>query len=647
MTLQTALISGSMTSTRPSPPARGLQSLPSSSAARRSGLALFAASLSRAAGLRAQGGTWSLSGARCGVQLLLGLLWLVGCGELEPLPGEAGAPGDAALEPAQQIEAQPPPAPGPATAEGQQIPPPPEASGAPEAPVSLLEAPLAEGGGPVIERPDSPPAPGSTAPRVGVAAAEPASASPAPQTAVFKSVEGEWPMWGGSPSRNLVNLQARGIPTTWDVKSGKNVKWRAELGSQSYGNPVVAGGKVLVGTNNQAKRNPAIEGDKGIVMCFDAESGKFLWQAVHDKLESGKVNDWPEQGVCSTACVEGDRFYYVSNRAELVCADLEGFLDGENDGPLQSEKRSSATDADFVWTLDLMEELGVFPHNMATSSPLVVGDLVFIHTSNGVEKDHVTIPSPSAPSFIAVNKETGKLVWSSSAPGDKILHGQWSSPTYSVAGGRPQVIFPGGDGWLYSFEPREGQLLWKFNCNPSDAVYDLGGKGTRNEIVATAVAAGDRVMVGVGQDPEHGEGNGHLYSVDATRSGDVTAQGPVWHVGGKDFRRTISTVAVHDGLVYAVDLSGFLQCLDEATGKSYWTHDMLAAVWGSPSWIDGHIYLGDEDGDVAVLQAGKELKLLGEINMENSVYSTPVAAGAVLYIANRTTLFALQEGKTP
>jgi len=153
-----------------------------------------------------------------------------------------------------------------------------------------------------------------------------------------------------------------------------------------------------------------------------------------------------------------------------VCADTEGFADGENDGPFKDEENSGAKDADFIWQLDMMEELDVFPHNLAASSPLVVGDLVYTVTSNGVDEDHITLPSPFAPSFIAVNKNTGELVWESNLPGANILHGQWSNPSYGVIHGTPQVIFPGGDGWLYSFEPKTGELLWKFDCNPKDSV---------------------------------------------------------------------------------------------------------------------------------------------------------------------------------
>ena len=147
----------------------------------------------------------------------------------------------------------------------------------------------------------------------------------------------------------------------------------------------------------------------------------------------------------------------------------------------------------------------------------------------------------------------------------------------------------------------------------------------------------------MGQDPEHGEGNGHLFAIDASLEGDITEKGKLWHFGGKAFKRTVSSFAVADDLLYAADLSGFLHCLDRKTGRPYWVYDTFAAVWGSPTVIDGKVYLGDEDGDVVVLKHGKTMEKLVETNMENSVYSTPVAAGGVLYISTRTTLFAIEQ----
>ncbi|NIR50204.1 PQQ-binding-like beta-propeller repeat protein [candidate division KSB1 bacterium] len=450
----------------------------------------------------------------------------------------------------------------------------------------------------------------------------------------------ETAMWGGSPARNMVSDET-GLPAKWDPDSGMNIKWTGQLGSQTYGNPVIIGGKVFVGTNNQAERNPKLKGDRGVVMAFRESDGKFLWQAAHDKLAAGRVNDWPQQGICSSPFVEGERIYYISNRAQVVCADTEGFLDGENDGPVTDEEYTSDIDADFVWKYDMIDELDVFPHNLATCSPLLVGDLVFVVTGNGVDETHINIPSPSAPSFIALNKTTGELVWEDASPGENILHGQWSNPAYDVVNGQPQVVFPGGDGWLYSMVPETGEHIWKFNCNPEDAVWELGGAGTKNNIISTPVIYDNKVYVSVGQDPEHGEGIGHLWVIDATQKGDVTESAVVWHRGYDDYNRSMSTVAIHDDILYTADLSGFVYCLNAQNGEHYWTYDAFAAIWGSPYYVDGKVYIGDEDGDVAILKAGKKKELLNEINMANAVYTTPVAKNGTLFITNQSKLFAI------
>ena len=459
---------------------------------------------------------------------------------------------------------------------------------------------------------------------------------------VFSDHAEDTAMWGFTPSRNLVSDETD-LPEKWDPKSGENIKWKAELGSQSYAGPVIIGGKVFVGTNNQGLRNPKLTGDRGVIMAFNETDGSFLWQSTHTKLPAGRVNDWPQQGICSTPFIEGNRLYYISNRCEVVCIDTEGFKDGENDGPFTSETDATEIDGDIIWKYDMMEELDVFPHNLATCSPVGAGDLLFVITSNGVDEGHIHIPSPFAPSFIAVNKDTGKLVWESDLPGENILHGQWSNPAYAEINGVPQVILPGGDGWVYSLEPETGKLIWKFDCNPKDSVWELGGRGTRNAIISTPVIYKNRVYVGVGQDPEHGEGVGHLWAIDATGSGDVTATAAVWHFGDENYNRTVSTVAIHEGLLYAADLSGFVYCLNADTGERYWTHDTFAAIWGSPFVADEKVYIGDEDGEVTVFKAAKQKEIIYNVNMGSAVYTTPVAKNKVLYIVSRNTLFAIAE----
>lgn len=433
----------------------------------------------------------------------------------------------------------------------------------------------------------------------------------------------DWPMWGGTPDRNMVSSMT-GIATSWDINTKKNIKWMSMLGSQTYGNPVVAGGKVFVGTNNEGLRNPKEPGDRGVLMCFRESDGQFLWQHANAKLPAGRVNDWPFQGVCASPLVEGELLYYVNNRCELVCLDVNG--DGKGG-------------AKTIWKLDMMEELGAHPHNMANSSVVAWGDMLYLSTSNGQDESHVNIPSPKAPAIIAVNKKTGKVVWEQNHVGNRILHGQWSSPAVGKSGDILQVVMGEGDGWVRGYNATDGTKLWEFDMNPKDSVWPK----TRNEVISTPVIWDGKVYIANGQDPEHGEGVGHLYCIDPTKRGDITKTGLVWHYD--KIRRSISTGAIYQGILYYSDFSGFLHAIDAKTGQAFWVHDMLAAIWGSPMVIGGNVYLGDEDGDLAILKAGKEKKLLGEMNMGSSVYSTPVPANGTLYIANRNQLFAIAEKK--
>ena len=484
----------------------------------------------------------------------------------------------------------------------------------------------------------------------------------------------DWPMWGGTPDRNMVSDAS--VSLDFDLEKGTNVAWTQNLGSQTYGNPVVADGRVFVGTNNgggyRKEKHPADQ-DRGVLLCFDEKNGDFLWQLTREKLGSGRVNDWLLQGICSAPCVEGDRMWVVTNRCELMCLDTAGFHDGENDGPVKDEVDSEKQDADIVWNLDMIEELGVFPHNLATSSPVIHGDLVFIVTSNGVAEDHIEVPSPRAPCFLAVNKNTGKVAWEHNQPFDQILHGQWGSPAIGIVNGKAQVYFPGGDGWLYAHDAETGKELWKFDCNPKESKWELQGAGTRNAIISTPVFVENSVIISVGQDPEHGEAVGHMWRIDATKTGDISpelgeigkpgkpnpASGAIWHYGGMHeseageeaeplIRRTMSTVAVVDQLVFNADLSGFVHCVDLKTGKRHWEHDLLSGVWGSCLAVDGKVFLGNEDGVLTIYEATSEkANVLAEKNTVNysSVYSTPTFANGRMYLSDRTRLYAVDVEK--
>jgi outer membrane protein assembly factor BamB len=470
-------------------------------------------------------------------------------------------------------------------------------------------------------------------------------------------------MYGGGPDRNMVNRHDRDILRTLSADRGL-VRWKAALGSKTHGQPVVAGGKVLVGTNNVVPRNPkrdthVVNGevepvDKAVLMCFDAETGAFLWQLVFDKLPAGRVHDWPEYGISSVPTVEGDRVYFVTNRCTVVCASLTGPADRAKGIPRPGYEEP--TDGVVFWEYDLIKEQNVFPHNSSVGCPLVLGDLLVVPTSNGVDEGHLNLPQPTAPSLVCLNKTTGKLVWKDNSPGTNILHGQWASPAYA-AEPVPQVIYPAGDGWLYAFDPPTGRLLWKFDANPKDAVWELGGNGSRSDFIAAPVVNDGRVYIGVGQDPEHSTGIGRFWCVDLHRAVANAARSPgkdvspelvdvvvktpdgdtrtigkpnpqsaaAWSFGGLNpdplavreyrFGRTMSTACVVDGLVYVPELAGYIHCLDARTGAHYWQYDTKVTVWGSVYSVDGKLLLGTDEGELLVFRHDPRPERMSELDI--------------------------------
>jgi len=489
----------------------------------------------------------------------------------------------------------------------------------------------------------------------------------------------DWPMWGRTPNRNMVSPE-KNPPVDWnwdgdDPAKNVNIKWTAPLGSKSYGNPCVANGIVTVGSNNEGPlADPKTAGpggkptDGGVEFAFDEATGKLAWQEYYSKLQAGRVNDWPGEGLCSTAYAEPGKMWYCTNQCHLVCLDVSP---------------ANGNQPKVVWDLDMIAKLGVFPHNMTASAPVTYGDLMYVMTGNGVDDTHKHVVAPNAPGLVCVNKNTGAVVWTDNSPGANVLHGQWSSLAVAEVNGKAIVMAPMGDAWVRAFDAATGKLVWKFDANTKDSIYPQGG---RNEIIATPCIIDNRWMyIATGQDPEHGTGYANFWCVDITKTGDVSAEidnpafkapvpgqqlvvtagqsvskgvpnpnsGVRWLFGpgkngqkeGDRMHRSMATATVYNGMVFIPDFNGFLHCLDADTGKQYWSHDMECEVWGSCLACDGKIYLGDHDGDVDIFAAGKAEKLIAEHNMGASVFGSPVYANGTLYILSMHRLFAISDKK--
>jgi outer membrane protein assembly factor BamB len=527
----------------------------------------------------------------------------------------------------------------------------------------------------------------------------------------------DWPALGRDVTRNPVSPE-QDAPTDWDIgkfdrKMGqfvegtsRNIKWTAEVGFAAFGTPVVADGLVWIGGHRSRLRDQGTNEDPALLLCLDEQTGELLYEYVSPRLPSGRVNDPSFHGLSSSPLVEGDRLWFVTNRCETVCLDI---------GPLKQEPRGEPRS---LWKVDMREKFGVFPRpafmgpgRLCSIAPSL-GGLIFVATGNGVDESYVSIPAPEAPGLIAFDSQTGDAKWQVPT-GTNILHSELASPLVAEIGGRAQVIMPHGDGWLRSYDPSTGTLLWEFDVNPKESLYRVGGRSTRNYFLSPPVLYDDRIYIAGGQDIENGEGEGRLVCIDPTKSGDVSSElavdkdgqpipprrlqcvdaaagekavpnpnsALVWDfdiveaadfngdgkINGKDrfmgtMHRTCGTAAIKDELLVITDVSGVLHCLHAKTGQQHWAFDLLMDAVASPLIVDDKVYIGDGDGDLSIfpLTADPEVALkkiqqgrwkgrpipgIGTMRMGSYIYASPIYANGVLYVTNRSTLFAIQSAQ--
>jgi outer membrane protein assembly factor BamB len=474
------------------------------------------------------------------------------------------------------------------------------------------------------------------------------------------------PQWGQRYSRNMVSNETN-LPGSFDPATGKNIKWIADLGTETYSTPVVSGGRVLIGTNNNIPRDPRHKGDRGVLFCLDEKDGSLCWQLVVPKLIPDLYRDWPRSGICSPATVEGDKVYIVSNRGEVMCLDLKGLANG-NDGPYRDEARHmtpqkakslelSKTDADIIWLFDIRNSAGVHQHDSAHSSILLNGQYLYVNTSNGINDKHKFIPAPDAPSLIVLDKKTGRLVAQDNEQiGTRIFHSTWSSPALGKVNGRSLVFFCGGDGICYTYDALKptSQLqqlqkiknIWKYDCDPESPKENVhrfmrNRNKSPSNIKSMPVFHEERLYITHGGDIWWGKEQCWLKCVDAAATNDGTNSRELW-----SYELTkghcCSTPSVHDGMVFVADCEGYIHCADAKTGKPYWTHDTGNGIWASTLVADGKVYIGTRRGNFWVFAANRNKKVISSIKLDSPINGSPVAANGVLYITTMKKLYAVK-----
>jgi outer membrane protein assembly factor BamB len=239
-----------------------------------------------------------------------------------------------------------------------------------------------------------------------------------------------------------------------------------------------------------------------------------------------------------------------------------------------------------------------------------------------------------------VDKRSGEVVWRAIGAGEQVLHGQWSSPVAANVNGRMQVLFGGGDGWLRSYDAASGHEIWRFDGNPKDAPWrPRPGVLSRSFIIASPVFSNGRVFVAMGQSPGHGNGPSFVHAVSPNGKGDVTGSRLLWTSRGVG--RVAGAPIEKDGLLYVADVGGTVHCLDAATGALVWKHETNGAIWGCLLLAGDRLYVGNEEGTMTVLRAGRRKQVLAQIEMDAPLYSPPALIGDALCLATANRLYLI------
>jgi len=360
---------------------------------------------------------------------------------------------------------------------------------------------------------------------------------------------GRWQQWRG-PARDGIVAG----PTWPDGLSADRLSraWRTDLGP-SYSGPVVAGDLVFVTETKDRKTEH--------VRALDRKTGKQVWEASWEGAMTVPFfaisnGSW----IRATPAVDGERIYVAGMRDMLVC--LEAATGKE------------------VWRKDFMQEFGSpLPAFGFVSSPLVIGDHVFVQAGSG---------------FVKLDKATGKTVWRVLDDGGGMSGSAFSSPFPTTIDGVPQLLVQARE-FLAAVDPEAGTVLWK---TPVEAFRGMN-------IVTPTVTAGRIFTTSYG-------GGSFLFSVGAPAAEGARPVETVWRNKVQGY---MSSPIVIGGHAYVHLRNQRFACIELATGKEAWITTPFGRYWSMVAQGDRILAL-DETGDLRLIRATPEkYDLLGEMKV--------------------------------
>jgi outer membrane protein assembly factor BamB len=422
----------------------------------------------------------------------------------------------------------------------------------------------------------------------------------------------DWPQFRGAGASGVADGQFP--PTSWDVKTGRNVRWKTPIPGLGHSCPVVVGDRVYITTavsgDPKATLKPGQYGNVDSVtdntehtwkvICLDKQSGKILWEQtastgvpkVKRHLKSTHAN--------STPAADRDRVVVSFGSEGLFCYGRDGTLLWKRDlGALDS---GWFYDAEYQWGFG--------------SSPILWREMVIVQCDAG--KD----------SFLAAyDLLDGREVWKTTR--DEIP--SWGSPTVVDGPTGPELV-TNGSKFARGYDPATGKELWRL--------------GRHSEItVPTPFLAGGLVILADGYRPVQ-----PIYAVRPGARGDISlkdGETQSEHIAWSKARGGpyLPTPIAYGEHLYVCPNGGVIGCYELATGKQVYSQRIAGGYTASPVAADGRIYCTSEEGFVRVFKAGPKFELLAANAMGETCMSTPAISDGLLFVRTERHLFAL--GRAP
>jgi len=249
------------------------------------------------------------------------------------------------------------------------------------------------------------------------------------------------------------------------------------------------------------------------------------------------------------------------------------------------------------------------------SSPIIWNGLVLLQCDT------------QADSFVlALDAATGKTVWKT----DRQELPSWGTPTVITTAGRAQLVTNAAN-YIRSYDARTGQELWR-----------LGGS---SKITApTPIFADGLIIVASGRRPER-----PIFAVRPDARGDLSlekdrtsSQAIAWSKTSRG--PYMPTPLCYDRIVYVLNNDGIFDAYDAETGEEIYRKRLEPVGSGfsaSPIAADGRLYLSNEDGEMLVVAAGREFRLISTNTIGELLMATPALSNGVMYVRSASSLFAI------